>query len=199
VDSQASAFIQEEYENHLRPGMKVLDLMSSMESHLPENMDLEITGLGMNREELAANPRLSDFLVQDLNKEPQLPFPEGHFDVAVCSLSIEYLVRPLEVLRELSRVLKPGGRCLVSFSDRWHAPKAIALWSELNEFERMGLVQEYFLKSGGFEGVRTFSRRNWWRPETDSYYGRLPASDPVYMVTAAAVETGSARNDPSTP
>ena len=184
LDAQASAFIQEEYTRFLQPGMAVLDLMSSLESHLPAEMDLEVTGLGMNQEELDANPRLSRSVIHDLNERPELPFPEQHFDLVVCSLSIEYLVHPLKVLREVYRVLKPDGPCLISFSNRWHAPKAIALWSELSEFERLGLVQEYLLQAGGFEGVSTFSRRNWWRPDTDRYAAQLQASDPVYLITA---------------
>jgi FKBP-type peptidyl-prolyl cis-trans isomerase 2 len=186
VDSLASSFIRQEYERYLKPGMKVLDLMSSLQSHLPGDMELTVLGLGMNREELAGNPRLDGYRVQDLNADPSLPYPDAEFDLAVCSLSVEYLVRPLAVMRELSRVLQPGGRCLVSFSNRWHPSKAIALWSELNEFERMGLVQEYFLQSGKFGDVRTFSRRNWERPETDPYSPGLSTADPVYVVAARA-------------
>jgi SAM-dependent methyltransferase/FKBP-type peptidyl-prolyl cis-trans isomerase 2 len=191
VDSLASSFIRKEHERYLRPGMKVLDLMSSVQSHLPADMELTVLGLGMNREELAGNPRLDGYRVQDLNADPSLPFPDAEFDLAVCSLSVEYLVRPLAVMRELSRVLQQGGRCLISFSDRWHPTKAIALWSELNEFERMGLVQEYFLQSGGFCDVHTVSRRNWWRPEDDRLFGERPACDPVYVVSARAANSGA--------
>jgi SAM-dependent methyltransferase len=186
IDSQADAFLQEEYARFLQPDMRVLDLMSSLQSHLPMDIDLETVGLGLNQEELDNNPRLDRTVIHDLNEDPHLPFAQAEFDLVACSLSIEYLIHPMQVLQEVRRVLKPGGHCLISFSNRWHAPKAIALWSQLNEFERLGLVQEYLLQAGGFKNLATMSRRNWWRPEDDPRAGELSASDPVYLISAMA-------------
>ncbi|HEY8375142.1 MAG TPA: PilZ domain-containing protein [Nannocystis sp.] len=44
----------------------------------------------------------------------QLPFPSGSFDRIACSLVLSYLSNPLEALREIHRVLRPGGRLVVS-------------------------------------------------------------------------------------
>jgi FKBP-type peptidyl-prolyl cis-trans isomerase 2 len=182
VDSQASAFVIEASAKHLSPGDKVLDLMSSVQSHLPLDMDLTVVGLGLNEEELAGNPRLSEFVVHDLNKRPFLPFSSGEYQTVVCHLSIEYLIDPMAIMYEVVRVLEPGGIFLVSFSNRWFPPKATSLWTEIHEFERVGLVLDYFLRTDAFEDLHTYSARNFWRPADDPHFFELPVSDPVYIV-----------------
>lgn len=182
IDSLCSSFIREECRRHLRQGMEVLDLMSSLQSHLPENMGLSVTGLGMNMEELQANPLLSERHVHDLNKDAKLPFEEDYFDAVVLHLSVEYLIDPKAVFAEVARVLKPGGPFLVSFSNRWFPPKAVQLWTELHEFERMGFVLGLLIESEAFERLSTFSARNYWRPETDAHYPTIMDADPAYVV-----------------
>jgi SAM-dependent methyltransferase len=97
-------------------------------------------------------------------------------------LSIEYLVDPMAIFEEISRVLRPGGQFIVTFSNRWFPPKAVSIWSELHEFERMGLVLEYFLRSGRFNHLHTYSMRGLPRPHGDKYFPSLMYSDPVYAV-----------------
>ena len=60
----------------------------------------------------------------------------------------------------------------------------ISIWKQIEEFERMGLVAEYFIQSERFESVSTFSLRVLPRPTEDKYYGELSVSDPVYAVWA---------------
>ena len=79
-------------------------------------------------------------------------------------------------------MLKPGGIFVLTFSDRWFPPKAIRIWSEIHPHERMGLVLEYFLRSGGFRDLGTYSMRGLERPLADRYIHRTPDSDPVYAV-----------------
>ena len=100
----------------------------------------------------------------------------------ICSLSVEYLMHPFEVFTEINRVLKPGGIFMVTFSNRWFPPKAISIWPELHEFERMGLVLEFFLKSGQYKNLHTYSMRGLPRPQDDKYYSQILFSDPVYAV-----------------
>jgi SAM-dependent methyltransferase/FKBP-type peptidyl-prolyl cis-trans isomerase 2 len=182
IDSLCSAFIREECRRHLRQGMRVLDLMSSMQSHLPEDMGLHVVGLGMNMEELKANPLLAEHMVHDLNKSAKLPFERDSFDAVVLHLSVEYLTDPKAVIAEVADLLKPGGPFLLSFSNRWFPPKAIQLWTELHEFERMGFVLGLLMESGAFEKLSTFSARNYWRPETDAHYPTIMDADPAYVV-----------------
>jgi SAM-dependent methyltransferase len=81
--------------------------------------------------------------------EPRLPFPDGTFDAVLCNVSVEYLVRPFQVFAEVARVLKTGGLFVQTFSNRWFPPKVVKIWPELHEFERLGLVLEYFLRTKG--------------------------------------------------
>lgn len=183
IDSQARQFINRVYSRFIQPGDRVLDLMSSWVSHLDGIAPpAKITGLGMNQQELQANAQLDNFLVHDLNREPHLPWEEAEFEVAICTVSVEYLVDPYTVFAEVARVLRPGGRFVVTFSDRWFPPKAIRLWSRLHPFERMGLVLDYFRCSGAFTELGTESWVGWLRPEDDKYYGKLLNSDPVFAV-----------------
>jgi FKBP-type peptidyl-prolyl cis-trans isomerase 2 len=183
IDRTAARQIAQLYGRLLPRGGRLLDLMSSWKSHLPAALEpSQVSGLGMNAEELAANPALGERVVHDLNLDPRLPFADAAFDGAVCTVSVEYLVRPFEVFEEIARVLRPGARFVVTFSNRWFPPKVINLWQNCHEFERMGIVLEYFLRSGRFAQLETYSLRGLPRPEDDKYAGQMALSDPVYAV-----------------
>lgn len=183
IDDTAVMFLNRLYGRLIRPGSRVLDLMSSWVSHLPEDLTTaRVAGLGMNREELAANSRLDDAVVHDLNGQPTLPYDDGAFDAVICTVSVEYLVHPFEVFREAARVLADKGVFIVTFSDRWFPPKAINIWPDLHPFERVGLVTEYFLESGAFKDLETWTMRGLPRPVNDRYYRQQPFSDPLFAV-----------------
>jgi SAM-dependent methyltransferase len=183
IDRAAIDIIRRLYGEHILPQSHVLDLMSSWVSHLPEDLPLKsLTGLGMNQTELDANSRLTDYVVHDLNASPQLPFNDNVFEAVICSVSVEYLIHPFEVFADITRVMKPGGIFMVTFSNRWFPPKVINIWKELHEFERMGLVLEFFLKSGQYKNLHTYSMRGLPRPEDDKYFAQILFSDPVYAV-----------------
>lgn len=183
IDDTAIGVIGQIYGQHLTPGMRVLDLMSSWQSHVPAGAGISaLTGLGMNAEELAANPQLTETVVHDLNRDPALPFASDHFDAAICTVSVEYLTRPFAVFDQLARVLRPGAPLVVTFSDRWFPPKAIRIWSQLHEFERLGLVCEYFRQAGRFQSLETVSVRGLPRPVDDKYFPERIYSDPVFAV-----------------
>ena len=188
VDRLASSMIRRFYSLHLQNGDTVLDLMSSVQSHLPADCDLQVTGLGLNETELQKNPVLKQFLVHDLNSNRTLPFGNQEFDAVVCSLSIEYLINPREVIREIRRVLKPGGKVLISFSNRWFPPKVTRLWTEIHDFERMGMVLDYCIADNGFRDLHTYSARNWPRPADDPHADEIMSSDPVFVVAGTKKE-----------
>jgi len=101
----------------------VLDLCSSWTSHIEPNISKNlkrVAGLGMNAKELEMNPILTEWTVMDLNaiQNPILPYENESFDTVLCQLSIDYLIHPLEVMREVGRVLKVGGRVAILFSNR---------------------------------------------------------------------------------
>ncbi len=183
IDETARDMVADLYSRFVTDGMHVLDLMSSWTSHLPPSVKpARVSGLGLSTTELEQNPLLTDHLVHDLNTDPKLPYKNETFDVAICSVSVEYLTDPLAVFADVARVLKPGGVFVITFSNRWFSPKVIQIWEQIHEFERMGLVMEYFLRSGGFHNLSTYSMRGLPRPRDDKYAAEQALSDPVYAV-----------------
>ena len=151
IDDGAIAAVTALYREYFPAGGAILDLMSSWVSHLPPEVSYRrVTGLGMNAEELAANPRLDAWVVHDLNAEPRLPFADGEFDAAGCCVSIDYLVRPVEVLCDLARVLRPGAPVVITFSNRRFPTKVIALWEALDDAGHAQLVAHYLRAAGGW-------------------------------------------------
>jgi SAM-dependent methyltransferase len=182
LDGRCRAELAALYGQLLQPGMRVLDLMASHDSHLPQAMTgLDVAGLGMNTEELAANPRLSERVVQDLNACAVLPWRDASFDAVLNTASIEYLVRPAAVIADVLRVLRPGGVFAVAFSDRWFPPKAIAVWPRLHAFERMGLVLSLLHDAGCFD-LHTESLRGAARPADDKHIAARNFADPLFLV-----------------
>lgn len=153
IDDRAVAAVTDLYRRTLPPGGAILDLMSSWISHLPAEVDYrEVVGLGLNEAELAANPRLTRRIVQDLNRNPVLPLDDAGLDGAAICVSIQYLQRPVEVLREAARALKPGAPLAITFSDRCFPTKAVAVWAALDGPDRARLVSLY-LREAGFDRI----------------------------------------------
>ena len=153
IDDGAIAAVTGLYRTLFSADDTVLDLMSSWVSHLPEKVAYaEVIGHGMNAAELAANPRLDRWFVQDLNQNPTLPLADASVDAAGMCVSIQYLQRPVEVLREAARVLRPGGVMAITFSNRCFPTKAVAIWQGLDGQAQCELVSLY-LKQAGFPAV----------------------------------------------
>ena len=149
IDDAAIAAVRDRYAEAIAPGSTVLDLMSSWVSHLPNDLPLgEVVGHGMNADELAANPRLDRWFVQDLNRDPVLPLADGAFDAVLCCVSVQYLQRPYELFAEVARVLRPGGRVLVSYANRCFPTKAVLVWHRLDMAGRAALVRSYLDRAG---------------------------------------------------
>jgi len=180
LDREALAHWREFHAGYLRANMAVLDLMASHDSHLPDAPALrEVVGLGMNAAELDANPRLTWRVVRDLNADPALPFADARFDLVLCALSIEYLARPVAVLREARRCLKPGGRAVISFSERWFPPKAVTPWPGMAPSARVAWVTRH-LREAGFASLATHSLRGHPRPADDKYARQFHVSDALF-------------------
>ena len=146
------------YRETLSPEDDLLDLMSSWVSHLPVDVTYrKVTGLGMNLDELNANARLDEALVHNLNKTPDLPFPDASFNAVMIVVSIQYLTRPFEVFEEIQRVLKPGGKCIVAMSHRLFPTKAIYAFQTLAPQDRVQLVKEY-MRRGGLSEIEFIDR-----------------------------------------
>lgn len=189
IDDAAIAAVTQLYRELFPPGGAILDLMSSWISHLPAEVDYSrVVGLGMNQQELDANPRLHERLVQNLNRDPQLPFAAGEFDGASICVSVQYLTQPVAVFREIGRVLRPGAPLVVTFSNRCFPTKAVAVWQSLDDRSHAGLVQRYFEEAGNWDAIKHLDRspRRW-------------RSDPLYAVIGRSIGTIADKSPSASP
>ena len=183
IDEGAIAAVSQLYREEFPRWGEILDLMSSWVSHLPAEVEYRrVIGLGMNEVELRRNERLDSYIVQNLNTNPLLPLGTGEFDGAGICVSIDYLTRPVEVLREVGRVLKVGAPLVVTFSNRCFPTKAVEIWHRLDDAGHMQLVEDYFREAGNFEDVRGLDRSP-----------RRMFSDPLYAVVGES--TGPSAGD----
>ena len=145
---------------------------------MPEGHAREkVVGLGLNSVEMRENPQLDEWMVHDLNANPTLPFRDATFDAAILTVSVQYLTRPEQVFAEMARILKPGARFHVIYSNRMFPTKATAIWKALSDADRAKLIGTYFRRSGG-----------WEEPEARNITPTLRFySDPVYVVSAEKV------------
>ena len=175
IDDYAIEAIGEFFSATLPHDGLILDLMSSWRSHLPDDIVKErLVGLGLNAVELAENPQLDDRLVQDINAFPGLPFRDSCIHTVVLTVSIQYLTKPIEMFREVNRVLEDRGSLHIIYSNRMFPTKAVAVWQTLDEVQRGQLITSYFAVSGGWEQPRILDISPQLGFQTD----------PVYVVSA---------------
>ena len=172
IDADAIAAVTRLYRDYLPADGAVLDLMSSWVSHLPPDVAYpRVVGLGMNRAELAANPRLNGFVVHDLNRTPRVPFAAAEFGAATVCVSIQYLTRPVAVLRDLGRVLAAGAPLVITFSNRCFPTKAVRAWLQRDDLGHAALVARYLKAAGYWTAIEHLDRSP-------------PTGDPLHAVVA---------------
>ena len=133
-----------------------------------------VVGLGMNEQELDQNKQLSSFVVRDLNDEPKLPFDDESFDKVTIVVSVDYLNKPREIFEEISRVLRPGGECIISQSNRCFPTKAFRLWLQMNELEHIFMVGSFFHYTDKFDPA-----------SCEDISPNPGGSDPLYIIKAS--------------
>lgn len=187
LDAPGLAAVRRFFAETLPPRAVLLDLMSGWRSHLPATLaPAQVVGVGLNAEEMDDNPDLDQAIVHDLNADPRLPFEDESFDAALLSVSMQYLTRPIEVFRDVRRVLRPGGVFLVVLSHRCFAAKAVKIWHQCQTMrERMELAMAYFRFAGGFTELLGVDLRP----------GATAGEDPVVAVVAKR-ESGAAPSSP---
>ena len=162
----------------------VLDLCSSWTSHIqPTATTLQlkrVSGLGMNSEELQSNKVLTDWTVMDLNANSdfKLPYDDNSFDKILLQLSIDYLIHPIQVMKECSRILKKDGKIAILFSNRLFLSKAIGLWTGSDDIDHAYTVGSYLYFSEGFRDIKAIDL------STRNKKGMI-IGDPLYVVTAS--------------
>jgi SAM-dependent methyltransferase len=174
IDDPAVAALTSYYQNHLKDVDDVLDICSSWVSHYPKTFKGgKVVGLGMNIYELSQNPQLTEYVVKDLNNDPSLPFEDNSFDKVTCVVSIDYLNQPLKVILEVGRVLRPGGVCILSMSNRCFPTKAFRIWLQTSDLEHVFIAGSFFHYAGMFD------------PPTSEDISPNPGrSDPLFIVKA---------------
>lgn len=174
IDDAACDALSGFFAQTLPPNGVILDLMSSYASHLPRNVPFEaVIGLGMNAAEMAANPQLTGAVIHDLNKAPRLPVADRVFDACVLTVSVQYLTEPVAVFEDVARVLKPGGRLIVSYSNRCFPTKAIAIWRGSGDADHARLVALYLSQAARFAA-----------PAFHDLSPKGRNGDPLYVVSA---------------
>jgi SAM-dependent methyltransferase len=159
IDAAAIAAITDLYREILPPGGAILDLMSGWVSHLPPEIGYSrVVGVGINAAELAENPFLDEWHVQDLNSDSCLPFATAEFDGAAICVSVQHLTRPCEVIHESGRVLKPGAPLIVTFSNRCLPTPAIGCWCLLDGAGQLCLIARHFVQAGNWTDIRCLDR-----------------------------------------
>jgi SAM-dependent methyltransferase len=171
IDDGAIGAVKALYDE-LGIGGEVLDLMGSWISHF-RIPPAQLTVLGMNGDELQANPAAAVTVVHDLNAVPRLPFPDSSFDAAVCCVSVDYLTQPIEVFAEVARVLRPGGPFVCTFSNRCFPTKAIRGWLYADDDQHLAIVSRYFQLAAG-----------WGEPNNQRRTPRFHPGDPLLAVWA---------------
>jgi SAM-dependent methyltransferase len=171
IDDHAIALVGALYDDLGLSG-DVLDLMGSWVSHF-QTPPARLTVLGMNEEELAANPVATATVVHDLNADPRMPFDNESFDAVVCCVSVDYLTRPLEVFRDVARVIRPGGTYVCTFSNRCFPSKAIRGWLSSTDEQHCELIRTYFELAGG-----------WDEPHSERRTPPFYPGDPLFAVWA---------------
>lgn len=174
VDENASAALTTYFQKSLPMDGDIIDLMSSFCSHLPKHRFYKsVVGLGMNQVELQHNSCLTDRLTHDLNKQPKLPYQDNQFDACLISFSIQYLVKPVVLMADVGRILRPGSMCHVAFSNRTFPTKAVAVWQTASDLQKAELISYYFAESKMFDV-----------PEMKQLVAPDKGFDPLYVVRA---------------
>lgn len=172
IDDAAVTALTNYYGQNFKEGEDVLDICSSWVSHFPpEWKGGNVVGLGMNEYELSQNKQINDYVVRDLNVDPTFPFEDESFDKVTCVVSVDYLTKPKEIFDEIGRVLRPGGQCMLSISNRCFPTKAWNLWMRTNDLEHIFIAGSFFHYAGVFEP-----------PSCDDISPNPGRSDPLYII-----------------
>ena len=110
----------------IRPGQRVLDVacgtgVLTRAVALRAGPSGSVTGLDLSPRMLAIAARLSPTLIWREGSAEALPFPDESFDAVVSQFGLMFVPDPALALREMMRVLKPGGHL------------AVAVWASLSD------------------------------------------------------------------
>jgi demethylmenaquinone methyltransferase/2-methoxy-6-polyprenyl-1,4-benzoquinol methylase len=138
-----------------------------------ERSDAEVTGIDLSESMVrrgvvnVARSRVTPRVRLAVGRAEQLPFADATFDGLTFSYLLRYVADPAATLRELARVVKPGGTVT---SIEFHVPRS-AIW-----FPAWWLYTRLVLPVAG----RVTGGRAWWTvgrflgPSISDHYQRFP-------------------------
>ncbi|MDP3732052.1 MAG: protein-L-isoaspartate(D-aspartate) O-methyltransferase, partial [Candidatus Omnitrophota bacterium] len=150
----ARDFVENKIKDLLPKGGNVLDVMCGAQSLMSQKIPgIKFHGIGVVKAALQANAILDTYEVRDINNNPNIK-SNKKFDMAIISLGVPYMTKPLETLRAINRFLKPGGAVLIFCSTNLYASyKATHIWRDPSKYgfsNHVELVKDYLTKAGGF-------------------------------------------------
>ncbi|HEX2968423.1 MAG TPA: amino acid adenylation domain-containing protein [Bacteroidales bacterium] len=166
LQAQVNLFFEKEFEEYkgfgLRDGMKIIDcgcgpgyLLSRIKEKFPS---CDATGLEIDpflietlkRNAVSDNKRIIKVVEGSVYNTGM---PDDYFDFAITRLVIEHLNEPLSALREIYRILRPGGKLIVVSNDfAYH----LVTWPVIPELDEM---YDAYCKSRFAEGGNPLTGR----------------------------------------
>lgn len=163
----------------LRAGMSALDAGAGRGVQFPyDYKDTAARMAGVDTDPAVMdNTNLTDAVVANL---ASLPFDDGEFDLVFSKYVFEHLERPVDVMRELRRVMKPGAHLLIHTPNRWHY---VATFATLTPTR----FHAWFNSKRGREEVDTFPTR--YRANDCRTLERLAMASGFKVVSMRFIET----------
>ena len=104
-------------ERYFKPDYRtILDVGCGKGIHMREFRELGYDVKGVDRQEAKELSPDLNIETADLECEP-LPFPDNNFDVVLCKQLLEHIHNPDNLMGEIHRVLKRGGRLIIELPD----------------------------------------------------------------------------------
>lgn len=116
---------------HVGPGMEVLDVacgtgVAAREAHRLVEPGGAVTGLDLNEGMLAVARNAAPRIGWRTGAAEMLPLTDATFDAVICQFGLMFFDDRAAALREMARVLRPGGRAAVAV---WHTAEDSPGWS----------------------------------------------------------------------
>ena len=180
--------IDERFKDHIKnflpEGCNVLEIGGRSRSLLPNNIKYDnkkIVSINSNNNKGEGEGEGSD-ITCDINNF-SLPYESQSFDRIVFSSNIDCIDKPRDIFREIWRVLKPGGLCMVCFPKVVESLKPVKMWTTMNEEQKIWIVGSYYHYSVG-EGFEQIEGYDLFNLNGQMVFASTDANDAAYVVHA---------------
>jgi demethylmenaquinone methyltransferase/2-methoxy-6-polyprenyl-1,4-benzoquinol methylase len=173
-----------------RPEDRVLDVATGtglVARALKRRYGCRVVGLDQSEEMLSLARPLVGSVYEDLvrGEAERLPFAQAEFDALTFTYLLRYVDDPAATMRELARVVKPGGRIAML---EFHVPPRPVLYPAWWLYTRAGLP-----------ALGRFVSRDWYEvgrflgPSIDGFWRRHPLDEVVQLWRAAGIHSVEVR------